>query len=296
MLDIGVNDYLSHIENVRRYSRHTIIAYKTDLGQFSEFCKKELLGATRTEVRGFLLSLRAKDCVPSTINRKLEVLRSFYRFHRRFSNYNEYPSSFVKPLRRKKERSNYLTVDQIRDALNTIKPGINRKVIRDKLVLELLYQTGCRSCEIINLRKEDIDFARLQIRVTGKSQVERIVPISKKVARLIEKCLKLWKEKNTGPFLFTNNKGEKMYPMFLWRLIRVYFKKLDTDVEVSAHTFRHSFATHLYHNRAPIKAIRDLLGHRSLRSTSAYLHLDIKIISEIYKNAHPRSGRKRNMI
>lgn len=178
-----------------------------------------------------------------------------------------------------------MTVDAIKNVLNGIQPGVNRKTVRDLLVLELLYQTGCRADEIINLRKDQIDFQRNQIKVLGKGKIERIIPLKKGLTQLIKKHLKLWKGKNQTPYLISNNKGKKLYPMFLWRLIRRYFK----TEGISAHTIRHSFATHLYHNRAPIKAIRDLLGHQSLRSTTAYLHLDIFQLIQIYTNSHPRT-------
>jgi integrase/recombinase XerC len=168
-------------------------------------------------------------------------------------------------------------------------PGVNRKVVRDQLVLELLYCTGCRADEIINLKKENVNLVKFQLRVLGKGKVERVIPLSARVVRLIKKHLKLWKGKNRGAYLITNNKGDKLYPMYLWRLIRKYLNTDSVGVKVSAHTLRPSFATHLYHNRAPIKSIRDLLGHRSLRSTEAYLHLNIFHLICIHRGSHPRN-------
>jgi integrase/recombinase XerC len=289
--EIEINQYLSHIKNIRRYSSHTITAYRTDLKQFSRFYGKNLLTVAQKDVRGYLLFLKTQGYSFRSINRKLEVLRSFYRYYRRFTDYQNYPCAHITPLRYVKPRGSYLTVEVIKDVLDGIRTEVNRKNVRDRLVLELLYQTGCRANEIINLRKDDIDFLRRQIKVLGKGKIERIIPMRKKLMQLIRKHLGLWEMKNQTPYLITNNKGKKIYPMFLWRLIRSYFN-MDG---VSAHTLRHSFATHLYHNRAPIKAIRDLLGHQSLRSTTAYLHLDIFQLSKIYTNSHPRTQSVREL-
>jgi len=160
-----------------------------------------------------------------------------------------------------------------------------KKLLRDRLVLEFLYQTGCRASEVINLRKNQIDTHRKQIRILGKGNVERVIPITRRLNRLINLHLKRWAIKNKTPYLFSTDSGKKMYSMFLWRLIKKYFPERN----VSAHTLRHSCATHLYHNRAPIKAIRDLLGHRALRSTEVYLHLDIGHLITIYTDSHPRT-------
>ncbi|MEQ9415831.1 MAG: tyrosine-type recombinase/integrase, partial [Cyclobacteriaceae bacterium] len=264
-----------------------------DLKQFSCFVNGDLLTATRIDVREFLIDLQEKKYSFRTINRKLEVLRSFYRYHRRFTGFGNYPCSYVRNLRFVKPRGTYLTVEKIREVLDGIQPGGNRKLVRDQLVLELLYQTGCRADEIINLRKEDIDCQKKLVKVIGKGKVERLIPLSKRVVKLIQDHLKVWTGKNSGLFLLTNNKGLQLYPMYLWRLIRKYFKVSEIGVGVSAHTMRHSCATHLYHNRAPIKAIRDLLGHRSLRSTEAYLHLDLKSLIRIYSDSHPKAGTGR---
>ncbi len=283
--EIEINQYLSHIKNIRRYSAHTITAYRTDLRQFSRFCGKNLLTVEQKDVRGYLTLLKTQGYSFRSINRKLEVLRSFYRHYRRFSDYQSYPCAHIRSLRYVKPRGSYLAIEVIKNVLNGIQTGDNRKIVRDRLVLELLYQTGCRSDEVINLRINHVDFHRKQIKVLGKGKIERLIPVKRNLLLLIKKQMKLWEGKNGTPYLLCTNRGFQLYPMFLWRLIKRYFKM----EKVSAHTLRHSFATHLYHNRAPIKAIRDLLGHQSLRSTTAYLHLDIFQLIQIYADSHPKS-------
>ncbi len=270
---------------MRRYSQHTIIAYRTDLLQFKSFCQKNLLDAAQVDVRLFLQHLRKVGLSPRTINRKLEVLRSFYRFYRRFTKYDKFPCAHIRAIRFVKARGKYLTKERIRDVLDSIEYKNSKALLGDRLVLELLYQTGCRASEVINLKKNQVDFHRGQIRVIGKGNIERVVPLGKRLNKLLQKYKKIARATNDTHYFFTTDSGRKMYPMFLWRLIKKYFNAPG----ISAHTLRHSCATHLYQNRAPIKAIRDLLGHRSLRSTETYLHLDITHLIRIYTNSHPKS-------
>ena len=284
-MEVEINEYLSHIKYVRRYSQHTLIAYRTDLLQFKNYCQKNLLEVVQADVRGFLGHLKDKTYSPRTINRKIEVLRSFYRYYRRFTKYTEFPCAHIRLLRFVKPRSKYLTKERIKVVLDAIDYSKCKKLLRDRLVLELLYQTGSRASEVINLRKNQYNRHRNQIRIVGKGNVDRVVPISKRLKKLINLHLKSWGEENRTPYLFSTDSGKKMYSMFLWRLIKKYFP----EKEVSAHTLRHSCATHLYHNRAPIKAIRDLLGHRALRSTEVYLHLEIGHLINIYTDSHPRT-------
>lgn len=290
-MEVEINQYLSHIKFVRRYSQHTLIAYRTDLVQFKTYCQKNLLEVAQADVRGFLKYLREQKLTPRTINRKIEVLRSFYRHYRRFTVYNEFPCAHIKLLRFVKPRGKYLPKETIINVLDEIDYKNCKKLLRDRLVLEFLYQTGCRASEVINLRKNQIDTHHKQIRILGKGNVERVVPITKRLSKLINLHLKNWVLKNKTPYLFSTNSGKKMYPIFLWRLIKRYFKAPG----ISAHTLRHSCATHLYQNRAPIKAIRDLLGHRALRSTEVYLHLDIGHLIKIYSDSHPRTRTVRQM-
>lgn len=283
-MEVEINEYLSHIKFVRRYSQHTLIAYRTDLLQFKAYCQTNLLEVAQVDVRGFLKHLREQKLSPRTINRKIEVLRSFYRYYRRFTNYNEFPCAHIRLLRFVKPRGMYLTKETIINVLDGIDYKKCEKLLRDRLVLEFLYQTGCRASELINLRKNQIDTNHKQIRILGKGNVERVVPITKRLNNLINLYLKR-STKNKTLFLFSTDSGKKMYAMFLWRLIKKYFYERN----VSAHTLRHSCATHLYHNRAPIKAIRDLLGHRALRSTEVYLHHDISHLIKVYTDSHPRT-------
>lgn len=282
---LEIEEYLRHIRYVRRYSIHTLIAYRTDLEQFKLFCGKNLLDVNRKDVRAFLINLKIDGYSPRTINRKLEVLRSFYRYYRRHTEYKSFPCASIKKHRFIKKRVKYLSKDVLKTAIENIRPGKDKILFRNKLLVELLYQTGCRANEIINLKVGDVDISRKQVLVTGKGKIERIIPIRIKLCKMIQKHLRLSCVAHQDQFVFITHHGKKMYPMYLWRLLRKYF---NGENQASAHTLRHSFATHLYHNRAPIDSVRDLLGHKSIKSTRTYLHVENSWLKSIYDKSHPR--------
>lgn len=235
-----------------------------------------------------MMDLKSRDYSPRTINRKLEVLKSFYRYHFKYSGLTSSPCRFIYHLKYVKPKGQFVAVDKVIKILDGIDQGMNRKMVREKLILELLYQTGCRCSEITGLKKKNIDFKKSQLKVLGKGRIERIVPISDYAVSLLKIHHNLWKHKNKGPYVFVTSKGRKIYSMYVWRLVRKYFHSEETGMNVSPHTLRHSIATHLYHNRAPLHSIKQLLGHRSLKSTSIYLHNDLAKLKRDYNMAHPK--------
>jgi integrase/recombinase XerC len=283
-----VRIFFNHLKFVRRYSSHTTTAYKADLAQFQKFFKRNLLSATRKDIRDFLVSLIVKEFSLRTVNRKLEVLKSFYRYHWKHSNIETSPCWNIRQFRFVRPKGRFIPVDDVIQTLDNIDPYGNRKKLRDRLILELLYCTGCRACEIINLKKKDIDYSRIAIKVTGKGNRERLVTINPKLIELIKLYLVKWRHKNRSQFLLNNDKGKRIYSMFLWRVVRKYFSPEKLKINTSAHVLRHSIATHLYHNRAPLHDIKNFLGHRSLKTTAIYLHFGIDHLKEVYAKAHPK--------
>lgn len=173
--------------------------------------------------------------------------------------------------------------------LNQIGSHENRKKFRDALIIEVLYYTGCRASEIINLKKADVDYPNKRVKVLGKRSRERFLHINRKIIDDLKKHLRSWRSKNRGKYVFTNDKGKKIYPMYLWRLIRRYLPEEIVGKTVSAHTIRHSIATHLYQKGASMKNVKDFLGHKSYRSTESYVHFDQETLSVIYNRCHPKA-------
>jgi integrase/recombinase XerC len=287
--DSSIDQFLKYAQNVRRYSSHTINAYRADLQQFAKHYQGCIISADRKDIRGFLLWLRSNGYTARTANRKLEVLKSFYRYHIKFSGLKESPCQLIQSLRYSSPRGTFIQVDTFNNILNNIDHRNSRKLLRDRLILEILYFTGCRATEIINLKKAKIDYNKMQLKITGKGNYERIAVVSPAIIEMIKLYNKKWKHINKTPFLFNNDKGKKIYPMFLWRLIRAYYKPSELGHNTSAHVIRHSIATHLYHNRAPLHSIKTFLGHRSLKTTVIYLHFDIQHLIRVHNSAHPKN-------
>ncbi|ELR71714.1 Integrase, site-specific recombinase [Fulvivirga imtechensis AK7] len=280
--------FLDHLAFVKRYSSHTITAYKTDLLQFQRFFKQSLLLATHRDVREFLMWLVSKGYSLNTVNRKLEVLKSFYRYYWRHGYIEASPCWKLRHFQYSKRRGKFIPVDNIINVLDNINPGENIKLIRDQLILELLYYTGCRASEIINLQKQNINYCKGEIKVTGKGKRERIVFVNSKIIDLIKTYRSKCKHGDKGVFLFCSDKGQQIYPMFVWRVVRKYFKPDELKINTSAHVLRHSIATHLYHNGTPLHSIKNLLGHRSLKTTVLYLHFGPEHLKKVYTKAHPK--------
>jgi integrase/recombinase XerC len=286
-----VREFLYHLQFVKRYSAHTIKAYSTDLSQFHFFFKSDLLTATLKDVRKFLKRLIESQYSLRTVNRKLEVLKSFYRYHFRQGNIPESPCLRIPQLRFIRPKGRFIPAVCVKQVLDDIVPGNCRTKLRDKLILEILYFTGCRASEIINLKTNQINYFKRQIKIVGKGNFERIVLVNAQIINLIKSYRRKSKCCKDSGNLFTTDKGKKIYPMFLWRLVRRYFKPKKLGINTSAHILRHSIATHLYHNRAPLHSIKRFLGHRSLKTTVLYLHFGPEHLKKVYQDAHPKERR-----
>jgi integrase/recombinase XerC len=281
-------EFLNYLKYIRRYSPHTITAYKTDLKQFKKYKGSKILTADKKDVTDFISFLKSNSISKRSIRRKIEVLKSYYYFNIKNSRIKLSPCRFIPRIQFDKTDIGYIKQEDLTRILDSLDPGINRKKIRDKLVLELLYLTACRADEIINLKKKDIDYSQMCIKVLGKGKKERIIPITPQIISLIKSHLSKWKSKNRSSFLLNDNKGKKLYPMFLWRIIRKYFTPEDIGMNTSAHIIRHSTATHLYNNGATIYDIQKLLGHGSIISTAGYIHLEPEILLNFYLKAFSR--------
>jgi integrase/recombinase XerC len=226
-----------------------------------------------------------------TVNRKLEVLKSFYRYHFRHGNIPESPCWNIPQLHFPRPKGRFIPASCVTRILDDIVPGNCRTKLRDKLILEIIYFTGCRASEIINLKTHQINYFKKQIKVIGKGSYERIVFVNSRIIKLIKAYRRKSKCCKDSVNLFTTDRGKKIYPMFLWRLVRRYFKPEKLGMNTSAHILRHSIATHLYHNRAPLHSIKRFLGHRSLKTTLLYLHFGPEHLKKVYQDAHPKERR-----
>lgn len=300
-----VYSFLEYLQYQKRYSNHTLVSYRNDLTQFEHFLNRTsnptpIAQASFYEIRHWLAHLSDEGLNPSSLTRKMACLRSFYKYLLQNEVITQNPMQKIKGPRLPKRNPVFVPENKIANLLDgnleienpSLKFSEDFGGVRDRLLLELLYGTGIRLSEVIGLAEEDVDVYNQTIKVLGKRNKERLVPIHETLVHLVEQYRAI--KKATFPvspedsFVLTDN-GEKCYPMFIYRRVKFYLSQLDLAKQ-SPHVLRHTFATHLLNKGADINAIKDLLGHTSLAATQVYTHNSLEKMKQAFKQAHPKAG------
>lgn len=292
-----INFFIRYLQFEKRYSNHTLIAYKADLQNFQLHFKElhndlEIDQADYHAIRSWVISLKEDHLESKSINRKIATLRSFYKFLLKEEKIKSDPTSKLKVLKAKKSLPNFVGENDIVALLDTFPFSDDFYGWRDKLILELLYGTGIRLSEIINLKENDINLYECTIVVLGKRNKERIIPISNNLRQIIEKyrCKKMNHfHGNSCPFLIVTDVQDQSYPMLIYRTVRKYLDMYTTLDKRSPHVLRHTFATHLLDKGADLNAVKDLLGHTSLAATQVYTHNSLEKLKKVFDQAHPKA-------
>ncbi|MGB3342207.1 MAG: site-specific tyrosine recombinase/integron integrase [bacterium] len=285
-----VNDFMVYLQKEKNYSFHTLRAYRTDLDGFFDFLRikkmKEVDRNTITLFMGFLLKhgLDARS-----VARKLSCIKSFFRYLKKTEIISTNPAIVIKTPKTKKHLPGFLSYAQIEKAMEISNP-------RDRAIMEVLYGCGLRASELVNLRISDVDFNRDEIKVKGKGEKQRILPLGKAAKNAMLNYLRVRhnpdKHKTAGhdvPELFLNYRGGSLTTRSLQRIVRKYLVRLARAAGTNPHILRHSFATHLLENGADLRAVQELLGHASLSTVQIYTHMTTKRLKEIYQKKHPRA-------
>ncbi|MEQ9468879.1 MAG: tyrosine-type recombinase/integrase [Ekhidna sp.] len=290
-----VETFLKYLSFEKRYSQHTVEAYRKDLQQFSDFLSSEYEIADFTEVkhphiRGWIVDLMDQDLSPKSVNRKIATLKSFYKFLLGREYLEANPTSQIKPLKTEKDLPAFVKEDEITNLLDRVEFSSDFSGQRDKLLLELLYATGIRLAELKGLKDTDVNFYEKTIRVLGKRNKERIIPVGNSLIKLIGDYQKTKNEMGMkGEKLLLTDGGEALYPMFIYRKVKTYLNAVTTLSKKSPHVMRHTFATHLLNKGADLNAVKDLLGHTSLAATQVYTHNSIEKLKAAFDQAHPKA-------
>jgi integrase/recombinase XerC len=293
-----IDAFLEYISLEKKYSVHTSTAYKNDLFSFRDFLVKEysqdnLLEAHYSQIRSWIVSLVDRDMSNRTINRKVSSLKSFYKFAQKTNKIDVSPLVKHKALKTQKKVQVSFTSREINTVINQIAIDTDFTSTRNKLIVELFYSTGIRRAELINIKDKDISFSDRTIKVLGKRNKERFVPLLTSVIQTLKKYLELKKEFTIGEEeLFITKTGNKIYETLVYRVINSYFSKISSKEKKSPHILRHSFATHLLNEGADLNSVKELLGHSSLASTQVYVQNSLDVIKKVYNQAHPRSEKK----
>jgi len=297
-----IQAFLEYLQYEKKYSKHTIKSYKTDLIDFRDFIKNTYQSNVKNlhynQIRTFIVHLSQQDLSNRTINRKLSALKTFYNFLVKTEIIETNPLAKHKTLKTPKKISIPFSEKEILRVLEQFdaQHPLHFSLLRDKTIISLLYSTGIRREELIQLKVEDVNLSQNTIKVLGKRNKERIIPLLQTTKKELEEYLLKRKElKSLSDHLFITDKGKKIYGTFVYRLINYYFSIVTTKVKKSPHIMRHAFATHLIDQGAEINAVKELLGHASLASTQVYVNTNLKKIKEMYNQAHPRSTKKRDL-
>ena len=289
--------FLDFLRFERRYSRHTIVSYQTDLGQFAAYLRSahelaDIAQATHPLIRGWVVELMQDNLDPRTVNRKVACLRSYYKFLLRTGRIAANPMLRIKAPKMARKLPEFVPEDALNGLLNTFEFGDDFAGLRDQLVLEMLYGTGIRLSELIGIHADDLSLGAGTVRVTGKGNKQRLVPLNPTLMRVIERYQASRAQAFgpvPGPLLLTD-KGEAMYEKFVYRTVKHYLSQITTSgAQQHPHALRHAFATHLLGKGADLNAIKELLGHASLAATQVYTHLSVDRLKSVFEQAHPRA-------
>lgn len=285
---------MQYLRQQRRYSEHTVTSYLNDLVQFSNYLKEayetdDLTAVTHFHVRSWLVSLVEQGITSRSINRKISTLKSFYKYLMRQGGVDKTPMAKIEPPKVSKRLPTFIDKQQIANLLGQVHFGDGLKGLRDRLIVEILYSTGMRRAELLNLKQADIDLPRMQLKVLGKGNKERLIPIGQPLADTITTYIKELQQHFDTPWLLVTDKGRQLYPEYVYAVVKKFLTLVTTVDKKSPHVLRHTFATHLSNNGADLNAIKDLLGHSSLAATQVYTHNNLEILKEVYKKSHPKA-------
>ena len=283
----------------KRFSPHTVTSYQTDLTQFATYLRAEYelddpAQATHPLIRGWVVSLMSQDLDPRTVNRKVACLRSFYKFLLRGHRIEANPMLRIKAPKMARKLPEFVPEESLNRLLNSFEFEDSFAGVRDQLVLETLYGTGIRLSELMGITDDDLDASARIVRVTGKGNKQRLVPLNPSLLLVLDKyrarrAAEFGPVASSSPLLRTD-KGEPLYEKLVYRTVKKYLSQVSTSAaHQHPHALRHAFATHLLGKGADLNAIKELLGHASLAATQVYTHLSVDRLKSVFEQAHPRA-------
>lgn len=289
--------FKDYLEKEKKYSSHTILAYSEDLLKFELFNKKNfdqenIDRVDYSQIRSWIVELVDAGLSSSSVNRKIASLKSYYKFLLKTKQIETSPLLKHKALKVSKKIQIPFSEKELNDVLNLIVYAEGFEGLRDKLIIDLFYTTGIRRTELIHLKITNVDLSNNTLKVLGKRNKERILPILPVISVQIKSYFKERAnlEGIADPeFFFLTKKGVKLNDSLVYRLINNYFSNVSEKVKKSPHILRHTFATHLLNNGADLNSVKELLGHSSLASTQVYTHSSLSELQKVYKDAHPRN-------
>ncbi len=289
-----ITDFILYLQKEKRFSTHTLTAYQADLENASHYLNQEygvqgLTSASAQMLRSWVVSLMEEGLKPKSVNRKISSLKSYYNFLRKKGKLSVNPTAKLISPKVDKPLPIYLKETEIKNIFDELEFTADFVGQRDRLMLDLFYSSGVRLSELINLKEVDLNQAQAQIKVLGKRNKQRIIPIPLATLKGLINYIELKQAFCDSPYLFVTDKGKNLYPKFVYRKVNHYLGQVSSLSKKSPHVLRHTFATHMLNNGADLNAIKELLGHANLSATQVYTHNSIEKLKNIYNQAHPRA-------
>ncbi len=293
-----IDRFLTYLQKEKNYSALTLKAYRKDLSDFEVFLtdlNSHFKKATPKEIRLWIAHLSERNLSEKTINRKVAALKSFYKFLQKTHTIQQNPATQLSGLKVHRKVPVPFSTGEMQELLDSDIFNDDFEGLRDYAVINLLYSTGIRRAELINIKPVDVDFHKKTLKVTGKRNKQRIIPLLLNTIEALKAYTaakeEFFADKPVEHYLFLTKKGKKMYDVLVYRIINSYLSRVSVKHKKSPHMLRHTFATHLLNNGADLNSIKELLGHSSLAATQVYTHSSIQKLKRIYQNTHPRSKK-----
>tara|TARA_R110000796_G_scaffold41772_2_gene103337 strand:- start:442 stop:1335 length:894 start_codon:yes stop_codon:yes gene_type:complete len=297
---MSVTSFITYLSLEKKYAANTILAYENDLSEFSLFCEENFNNNTIESIdysciRNWIVDLVNTKISNRSINRKIGSLKAYYKFLLKIGLIDANPLAKHKALKTAKKIEIPFSETEMEDILLRIPFSNDFEGVRDKLIIELLYTTGMRRAELVNLRLTNVDLNQGLIKVVGKRNKERIIPLLDNIVSLFKDYLverySIMNDDTTLDSVFLSKSGSKIYETLVYRIINHYFSLVSTKVKKSPHILRHTFATHLLNKGADLNSVKELLGHASLASTQVYTHNSIAELKKVHFLSHPRNKK-----
>ena len=288
--------FINYLRYEKRLSQHTILAYSNDLEQFYLYLKNvysldDIKEVNHSVIRSWIVSLMENKISARSTNRKISTLKSFYKYLLREKILDTNPMHKIQSPKNPKRLPVFVEESKMNALIEDVSFSDDFEGKRNLLIIEMLYSTGMRRAELVNLKEADINFHNSTVKVLGKRNKERLIPLTSGIKTLIKEYIEQRNKSVAAKdnFLFLTKKGNKIYPTAVYRIVRDVLEKVTTLSKRSPHVLRHTFATHLLNNGANLNAIKELLGHANLSATQIYTHNTIEKLKSVYSKAHPKA-------
>lgn len=292
-----IQNFLRYLTHEKRYSAHTLTAYEEDLNQLHTFLEETFelndpVEVRHAHLRSWVVYLMESGLSPRSVNRKIAATKSYFKYLCGREYLDKNPATRLKPLKTDKKLPTFVKENEMTLLLDHLQFDPDFFGTRDRLMIELFYATGIRLSELIGLKVLDVNYYDQTIKVLGKRNKERVIPITDSIVNTIKNYQSLkqdmWGDSHS-PYLILTDQGDQLYPMMVYRTIKKYLSQVTTLSKKSPHVLRHTFATHLLDKGADLNAVKDLLGHTSLAATQVYTHNSMEKLKSVFDQAHPKA-------